>query len=102
MHIFDILEVWLLSMKAIFDVCGIVGRFDRSPTDRPNPSCCLNLQCNDHEADLLIWESGEAELAIGRVGGSITQIHYDDVRNHAALSTVLSMLTEFVVLNRPK
>ena len=102
MHISDILEAWLLSMKMSLDTSGVIARFDRSPTDRPNPSCCLNLRRNNHEADILIWESGEAELAVGMVDGSVSQIHFDDVRNRTDLAKVLSKLVEFVVLNRSK
>ena len=100
MHIFDVLEAWLRSMEVSLDASGVIARFDRSSVDRPNPSWCLNLRCNDHEADLLVWESGEAELAVGVVDGSVSQMHFDDVRNRTDLATVLSQLSEFVVLNR--
>ena len=97
MHVFDVLEVWFHSMQALLNVFGVIGRFDRSPPGRPNPSCCLNLRHNDLEADLLVWGSGEAELAVGKVDGSVSQMHFDDVRNRTNLTTVLSKLAEFVV-----
>lgn len=97
MHIFDVLDVWLYSVKKVLEASGVIARLERSPTDRPNPSYALNLRRNDHEADLVIWDSGEAELAIGRVDGSVRQTHFDDLRNRNDLSRVLSELMEFAV-----
>lgn len=101
MNIFDVLEAWLHSMRIYLDTSSVIAQFARSPSDRPNPSCSLNLRCDNHEADLLIWESGEAELTIGVVGGSISQIHFDDMRNRTDLTIVLSKLSEFVILSEP-
>lgn len=100
MHIFDIPNVWFCSMNAAFDVFGVIGQFDRSPTDRPNPSCSLNLKRQNYEADLLIWELGDAELMIGKVDGLVTQMHFDNLRNQTELLAVLSKLIEFAVLTR--
>lgn len=102
MHIFDILEVWLHSMNTVLSMSGIDARFERSPVDRQKTSCCMNLRYNDYEADLLIWESGEAELTAGRVDGEIRNLHFDDVRNPADLSVVLSQMAECVVLSLSK
>lgn len=100
MHIFDILEAWLSSMTSCLTAFSVVARFDRSPTDRPNPSCSLNLRRDDQEADLLIWELGEAELAIGKVEGEISQVHFDDIHSPTELAELLSKLTDFIVLAR--
>lgn len=100
MHIFDVLEAWLISMAMSLASSGVIAQFDRSPTDHPNPSCNLNLRRDDHEVDLLIWESGEAELAVGKVEGPVSQIHFDDVRSRADLAELLSKLVEFIVLIR--
>ena len=71
---------------------AVAGRFELSPTNRPNPSCVLTLRRNEVEADLLVWESGEAELAIIESGGSINQQHFADIRTPPDLSTILSNL----------
>lgn len=100
MHIFDVFEAWLTSMAACLASFGVVARFDRSPTDRPNPSCGLNLRRDDQEIDVLIWESGEAEFAVGKVEGVVSQMHFDDVRNRTELAELLSKLADFIVLSR--
>ncbi len=97
MHIFDVFEAWLCSMERQLVASGVAARFDCSSVDRSDPSWCLNLRRNDEEADLLIWESGQAELAVGVVDGSVSQLHFDDMRNRADLALVLSKLSEFVV-----
>lgn len=89
-------------MATILESAGVIARFERSPTDRPNPSCNLNLRRDDHEMDLLVWESGEAELVSGKVQGMVSQVHLDDVRGRSGLAELLSSLVEFIVRSRPE
>jgi hypothetical protein len=100
MHIFDVVEIWGRSMEATLNACGAIARFDRSSIDRPNPFCSFNVRRNDREADLTIWDSGEAELVVGTIGGSVSHTHFDDVRNRVDLSMALSTLSEVAFLNR--
>ena len=100
MNILDVVEVWWRALHAAFETLGVLARFERSPVGRLNPSCCLNLRFNSREADLLIWESGEAELAIVEVDGTVSQAHFDDVRTQVGLTAVLSQLAEFVLSGR--
>jgi hypothetical protein len=51
--------------------------FDRTTDDRLNPSCALNLQREKIEADLVLWESGEAELSMMAADGSVEQVHFE-------------------------
>jgi|JI8StandDraft_1071087.scaffolds.fasta_scaffold541887_2 hypothetical protein len=102
MHIFDVLEAWLTSMVVSLASADVAARFDRSPTDRPNPSCSLNLRRDDHELDLVIWESGEAELTIGEVDGQLNQMHLADIRSRAGLAELLSHLVEFIDMGQLK
>ena len=97
MHIFEALEVWLHSMEVSLKSADVIARFNRSSTDRPNPSCWLNLRHLDREAELLVWESGESELVVGIDDGAVSQLHFDDVRNPNDLAAVLSRLTKFAV-----
>lgn len=92
MELVDFMEAWWLSVRPILEAEGVIGRFQRSPPDRPNSSCALNLRRNKLEADLVVWESGEAELSIGEFGGSIKQQHFDDIRTLPHLSSILSNL----------
>lgn len=97
MSVLVFVEAWWLSLKALLESHGVMGRFERSPSDRPNPSCSLNLRYGKQEADLLVWESGEAELLTSESDGSVRQQHFDDIRGQADLAAVLS---QFVALAR--
>jgi hypothetical protein len=59
MSALDFVEAWWLSVHARLESYGVLGRFEKSPSDRPNPSCSLNLRRGEQEADLLgVWRSG--------------------------------------------
>lgn len=92
MSLVDFMEAWWLSIRSLLEAAGVVGRFERSPLNRPNPSCALNLRQDELEADLLVWESGEAELTTVERDGSTNQQHFDDIRTPLNLSMVLSRI----------
>lgn len=60
MHIFDVFEAWLFSMKNVLGSAGVTAQFQRSPVDRPNPSCTLNMRCGDQEIELSLWAAFRA------------------------------------------
>lgn len=99
MNILDFIEVWWCSVRATLESAGVTGRFERSPDTRPNPSCSLNLRRGGLEADLVVWESGEAELAVVEADGSVSQSHFDDLRNRRDLDVILSRLAAIAVVN---
>ncbi len=90
MSLVDFVEAWWISVQSLLEAAGMVGRFERSPIDRSNPSCTLSFRRNGQEADLLVWESGEAELATIERGGTTDQQHFDDVRTPSTLGMILS------------
>ncbi len=90
MSLIDFLEAWWLSVQPFFKAAGVICRFERSPTDRPKLSCALNFQRDKQEADLLVWESGEAEFGTIERDGSTDQRHFDDIRTPSELGAVLS------------
>jgi len=96
MSLVDFVEAWWLSIRPLIEAAGVLGRFERSSMDRPNPSCSLNLRRNEIEADLLVWESGEAELAIIEHDGSANQQHFDDIRSGTNLGAILSRIVNLV------
>lgn len=99
MQVFDVFEAWLSSMRTCISESGAVADFARSPIDRPNPSCSLNIRQNEREMDLLVWESGEAEISVGSMDGAIKQIHFDNVRDKEELSALLCEMVGFVIHN---
>lgn len=95
---FDFLELWLDFMAPILKSSGILLNFGRSPRDRGNPSFFINLRYDDNEADLLIWESGVAEFAVGDVNGEVTHVHFDNVKSRESLQVVFSGVTKIIAL----
>jgi hypothetical protein len=79
MNITEVVEIWMRSLRAIFEAAGVEVMYKRSPPERPNPSFALNLRRGTLEADLLVWESGHADLATKDAGGSVTQKHVENL-----------------------
>jgi hypothetical protein len=92
MNVIDFIEVWWLSLQVVLEPTGVVGRFERSRGDRLNPSCSLSLHRNELQADLVVWESGEAELSVVETDGSTKQHHFEDIRKQPSLRVVLLRL----------
>lgn len=113
LDILDCVEVWYRSLKAVFDSAGIEAQFRRSPTDRPKLACDLNLRHGDVEVDLVIWDSGEADLMVPvaystgiEPTSQTTQFlqgtwfnlqHYENLTNPRDLASVLSKLAQVLV-----
>jgi len=93
MIVIDFIEIWWRSVSGLFESRGVAGQFERSPIDRLNPSCSLNLRRGELEIDLIVWESGEAELAIVESDGSVRQQHFDDLKEPTELESVLVKLS---------
>lgn len=78
------LQVWLAQQDVLLD-------FGQSPSDRPKRSCWINLKRGEQESELLLWESGEAELSSSHPSAGISQKHYE-LHELADLGPVLSEL----------
>jgi hypothetical protein len=84
-------ELWAQSLQAWLGERDILLEFGQSPADRPKRSCWINLRRGEQESELLLWESGEAELNISPVSGGASQEHYD-LHELTDLGPVLSKL----------
>jgi hypothetical protein len=88
--VLDCVEIWWRSLQGLFASTGAIVRFDHSNSGRPNPSCVLNLRREGIEVDIVFWESGEAEFSRMESDGSVSQQHFDDLRDTKKLAAVLS------------
>ena len=92
MSILDVLAIWVASIDQLVSTAGGSVTFRRSPGDRLNDSAHVVIARGDQEAELILWESGEAEYA--RVDGdAVDQQHFDDIVVHG-LGSVLGRLLE--------
>jgi hypothetical protein len=83
--------IWAESLQAWLGQQGILLNFGQSPADRPKRSCWINLRRGEQESELLLWESGEAELSSSSPSAGISQEHYE-LLELADLRPVLSQL----------
>lgn len=92
--VLDVLVIWVASIERLVVLAGGSVTFRRSPGDRLNDSAHVVIARGDQEAELILWESGEAEYT--RVDGDIVdQQHFDDVMSQG-LGSILGQLLEVV------
>jgi hypothetical protein len=93
--ILDVLMIWASSVEQLVSSKGASVTFGRSQQDRPNASAWVTISHGAQEAELLLWESGEAEYAYVAPDGEMTQEHYDDI-DDSNLGGLLARLLELV------
>jgi hypothetical protein len=94
----EIVEIWSRSLRANFETGGVEVVCRRSPPERPNPSVALNLRRGAIEADLLVWESGHADLSTMSADGSVVQKHFEDLNTAEAIGDVLAVLAGLLLV----
>jgi hypothetical protein len=97
MHVFDALEEWSVRLRNSSGADDLIVRFDRTPTDRGNPACGVNLRYGSREIDFWIWASGDADLVVGSDGSVKSTQHFDGILDREGLKRVLSEPVEFVL-----
>jgi hypothetical protein len=98
MELPEVVEIWACSLSVVFESSGVEVVGTRSPPERPNPSFALNLRRGPVEADLLVWESGHADLSTMDADGSITQRHFENLKTVDDVVGVLSVLATVLPL----
>jgi hypothetical protein len=90
--ILDCVDVWLNSLRGVLESAGTVIHFERTRDDRPKHSCALNLRYRLLEVDLLLWDSGEADLTVEQNAVVVMQEHFEGLEDLQALAAVLARL----------
>jgi hypothetical protein len=101
MTILDCVEVWLNSLRGVLESAGTVTHFERTRDDRSKQSCALNLRQHLVEVDFIVWDSGEADLAVKQNAGVVTQEHFEGLGDPQALSAVLARLMTIIRVRNP-
>ena len=96
MNILDIVEVWIRSLRSIFESAGIVVHYERTRDSRPKASAVVNLRYGSVEADLVVWESGEADLSTMDKNGDIKQEHFENVLKLDDFAAVLGSIAQLM------
>jgi hypothetical protein len=98
MNVLDSLEMWIRSLRNTFETAGVTVHFDRTRDTRPKSSAVLNLRKGSVEADLVLWDSGEADLSTMRDDGNVDQEHFENLRKPEDLAAVLSRIASLMRL----
>jgi hypothetical protein len=96
MDILNFIEAWILSLRVFLESSGVTVRFERTTDERPKASCVVNLRRDAVEADLIVWESGEADLTTMDRQGKVDQQHFEDVSGAGDLATLLARVLNAV------
>jgi hypothetical protein len=91
MNLIEALLMWAHSLEGWFSLHDVIMRSGNSSDNVMRRSAWVNIRCGDKEAELILWESGEAEF--GSSGGreGVTEEHYD-LGNISDLGPVLRRL----------
>ncbi len=96
-NVLDLAEQWFDENQANLIAAGFELRFSRTDDDRPKHACVISIREGRQESELILWDSGEAELGLVRVSGKVREEHLDDINSEEALNGVLGrMLRNFV------
>ena len=96
MNLLNVLAAWHESVEWFLGEHGISARLEVSPDDgRPKASMWLILRRGHVEGELLLWETGEAELNTVRPDGGVSQEHRQ-VNSLAELAAALDSLLKAV------
>jgi hypothetical protein len=98
---FDVLsaaENWFRNHRDSFVAEGIEVHFSRTKDNRPKHSCAINLRKNGVESDVVLWDSGEAELGRTDADGATREDHIEDVLSEQSLNRLLDKMLRNVGL----
>jgi hypothetical protein len=96
MDILHFIEAWILSLRVFLESSGIIVQFERTTDQRPKASCVVNLRRNSSEAELIVWESGEADLTTMDGQGKVKQEHFDGISVTSGLAALLGRVLNAV------
>jgi hypothetical protein len=92
MMLIEFVLIWAQSLQEWLRKQGVQLDFGQSPDDRLKLSCWVNLRQGENESELLLWDSGEAELNSSEPSTGISQEHYE----HLGLTDLASVLSRLL------
>ena len=91
----DAVMLWAQTLQNWLAKHDVQLTFGRSEGDRPKHSSWVNIRSSDREGELLVWDSGEAELNLSDGSGAVTREHHD-LRDISDLAPLLQGLIDLV------
>lgn len=99
MNLLDCIELWVESLRSVFESFNISVTLKRTEDERPDHSCVVVLQRSGIEIEFIAWESGHGEFAITRDQGESSEEHLENLDNKKALASVLARILSEVYQN---
>jgi hypothetical protein len=96
MDILNFIEAWILSLRRFLEASGIGVQFERTTDHRRKASCLMTLRRNTLEVELIVWESGEADLTTMDALGKAKQEHVDGISVASGLGALLARVLNAV------
>jgi hypothetical protein len=91
------LSAWFAEHEERLQSCGITGDVQRSPEDgRPKRSAWMTLKNDDHEAVLIVWSGGEAELEYADMASGLSRPEHRDLRTFQDLLEAIGSIHEWI------
>jgi hypothetical protein len=102
MTLLEFLESWFVSLEQFLTDREITGHLSRSPEDgRPKAFRGVSLRRGAVEGELLLWDTGEAELNLMPLGEGPTQEHLE-LEGTRELAEALARLLAVVTPTEPE
>lgn len=77
MNYFETIDSWLITNDQLLADANVNVHSARSSDDLEKRSAHLALSRGDAFGEVIVWSTGEAEFAVGEVGGESTDQHFD-------------------------
>jgi hypothetical protein len=95
MSLLEVVNLWIHSIAVLLERVHVSATHVMSEPNIAKPSCAINLRRGKLEADLVLWNSGEAELALVGPEGVVEQEHLE-LSDPQTLTTVLDRMLRTV------
>ncbi|MFE3526488.1 hypothetical protein ACFXOD_33725 [Streptomyces sp. NPDC059161] len=92
----QLLHAWFTENEEQLRSRGVTGHVQQSPDDgRPKTSAWMTVETDGYVAELIVWDSGEAELACADWASSQIREEHRDLRTPAELLDAIEALLEW-------
>jgi hypothetical protein len=86
------LRAWFDGRRVALADCGLKVDFAESPPDRAKRSASVTIASSSRIGQLVVWDTGEAELTLGDVGSQEVVEEHREITSRIGLEDATQML----------
>jgi hypothetical protein len=90
------LRVWFEERSPVFARSGYHAEFSESPSDRGKLSASVTVASSRRIGQLVIWDSGEADLSMGDVGSATVVQEHREITSQIGLRDATETLVTWL------